>query len=417
MRNKFKEFYKATQEEVTELWENSFLSFDANVLLNLYRYTENSRNEIIGTFEYLTSKGRLWISYQAAFEYQKNRLTVISALKNTYDDLIHTLDKKSNEFSNELNLYKRHPYLKIEDLKSKVSESINDINSDLKTLKESHPDFFEDDPIFDILTKIFDDIIGNPLSTEELKLIFNEGKERYEKKVPPGYMDKEKEKNGEQSLYGDLIIWKELIKKTKELRKDLIFVTDDLKEDWWYIFNGKTIYPRPELIREFRKETGQEIMIYKPEQFLQYFNSNLKKQVKEETLKEVVETRKIDELSFDSLKVFQDKVAFNEEALRRLQEQAALWQDNTIKWRPNLDLANNLNELKERQHFLNEEALRRLQEQAALWQDNTIKWRPNLDLANNLNNQTSINPKTEEHIDKSPRANSKKQTKGNNKSK
>lgn len=37
MRDKFKEFYPPEKNEIDEYWKDAIFSFDANVLLNLYR--------------------------------------------------------------------------------------------------------------------------------------------------------------------------------------------------------------------------------------------------------------------------------------------------------------------------------------------------------------------------------------------
>ena len=302
MRTKFKEFYKPTEEEVAAFWRDAIFSFDANVLLNLYRYSENTSKEVLDTISHLVENNRVWITYQAALEYQKNRLNVIDNLKKAYDRLLDSLTKKLQEIELELNNFKRHPYLAPEEYKSTINEVFGRLIDQLKKLKNEHPNFFDSDYIFDTLTTLFKDCIGDSFSNEDLLDIYKTGKERYEKKIPPGYMDSDKEKKGEQSLYGDLIIWKELIKKIKAEKVKLIFITDDLKEDWWYIFNGKTISPRPELIKEFADKSQSEIIIYKPEQFLQYFKEHLKKDIKDETLKEVEEIRKNDEKYFVELK-------------------------------------------------------------------------------------------------------------------
>jgi hypothetical protein len=134
------------------------------------------------------------------------------------------------------------------------------------------------------------------LSDTDLATIFKEGKERYEKKIPPGYMDKkEKEQRGNLALYGDLIIWNEIIGKFKEGDTKTIFVTDDLKEDWWLVFKGHTIGPRPELLKEFIKTTNKQILIYKPEQFLKYSKDKLDQPLTEGALDEVEKIREFDE--------------------------------------------------------------------------------------------------------------------------
>lgn len=68
-------------------------------------------------------------------------------------------------------------------------------------------------------------------------------------------MKKKKKDSGDRRLYGDLIVWKQVIQKSKKDKINIILVTDDLKEDWWLKINGKTIGPRFELIKEFHIET------------------------------------------------------------------------------------------------------------------------------------------------------------------
>jgi len=61
-------------------------------------------------------------------------------------------------------------------------------------------------------------------------------------------------------MYGDLIIWKQIIVKAKDDNIDtVIFITDDVKEDWWYILdsNGKKeIGVRAELREEIYRESN-----------------------------------------------------------------------------------------------------------------------------------------------------------------
>lgn len=164
----------------------------------------------------------------------------------------------------------------------------------------NHPNLLEADPFFSKLTEVLDGCIGDSFSDEELKAIYKEGKERYDKSIPPGYMDKkDKEKNGDQSLYGDVIIWKELLRRFGKSNSDnVIFITDDLKEDWWYTFGGNTISPRYELLKEFRDITGKGELIYKPIQFLKFAKSYLKQKLGESAVEEVEFVRKNDESLF-----------------------------------------------------------------------------------------------------------------------
>src|SRR5207245_1339836 len=106
--------------------------------------------------------------------------------------------------------------------------------------------------------------IGEACTKEELDKIHREGQQRYAAKIPPGYSDASKP---EPDRYGDLVLWKQLIKHTKCVAKPLIFVTDDRKDDWWLERDGKKVGPRPELIQEMWLETNQHCYLYSAEQF------------------------------------------------------------------------------------------------------------------------------------------------------
>ena len=92
LKQKFSEYYKLSEEEVLEHWKNDVFSLDANVLLNLYRYTPKTREAFFDLLEQI--KDRLWIPYQAGYEYQKNRLIVIRAQKEAYTHIRETLVKQ-----------------------------------------------------------------------------------------------------------------------------------------------------------------------------------------------------------------------------------------------------------------------------------------------------------------------------------
>ena len=295
MKEKFSEYYKIGDDALKKHWEEDFFSFDANVLLNLYRYTPNTRDAFFSLLEKIND--RIWISYQAAYEYQKNRLLVINAQKEAYNEIRNILEKKKNEIESKLNDFKRHPYLKSDELKIQIESAFKSINKDLERLEKNHPDYLLEDPIWERLTKILDKKIGDDTTIEELEKIYREGKKRYDEETPPGYKDKITKKNEvNRSLYGDLIVWKQIIEKAKSINPSIIFVTDDRKEDWWYKFQGKTISSRPELNKEFRDETKKNINIYQADGFLELAYKNLNQNKNAQAIEEIREVRIEDEL-------------------------------------------------------------------------------------------------------------------------
>lgn len=120
------------------------------------------------------------------------------------------------------------------------------------------------------IVSMFDEKVGNALTDEELDNYKKKIDLRYSKKIPPGYKDANKP---DDKKYGDAINWLETIKYSTENKKNIIYITDDKKEDWIETINGKKIGPRKELLSEFYCSTGGNIIyIYNTYSFLEAFN-------------------------------------------------------------------------------------------------------------------------------------------------
>ena len=294
VKDTFSEYYKVSESELKKHWQQDLFSFDANVLLNLYRYTPKTRRAFFSLLEKI--EDRIWIPYQAAYEYLKNRLIVINAQKEAYSDIRDTLEKKKGEIEAKLNSFKKHPYLHTVELKYQIESAFHSIEKDLDKLEKEHPDYLTEDPVWEKLTELLRSKVGEDFTKDNLEKIYREGKKRYEEDIPPGYMDLKNKKNeADKSLYGDLLVWKQIIEKAKTIEHSVVLITDDLKEDWWYKFKGKTISPRPELIKEFKEETGKRINIYQADVFLEMANKNLMQNTDREAIQEMRKIRLADE--------------------------------------------------------------------------------------------------------------------------
>ncbi len=288
MKNLFSEYYKLSEEKIKEIWEDSIIVFDANILLNLYRYTDETRKDFIEVIE--KYKDRLWIPYQVAWEYLRNRVSIIIDNGNAYDKLIQQIEEKFNKAVNELSLdaYSHHPYIDVADVKKKIDNCKKTIVSNLQKKRDEYPDYLHDDEILDFVTKNFEGRVGSDCTQKELDEIYKEGDSRYKNKIPPGYCDeKEKKDEGKRRLYGDLIVWKQVIKESSSKKKDVIFVTDDRKDDWWLRKSGKTICPRNELFKEFQDQTERNILIYNGLSFLKCTKQDKTVKISKKTINEV----------------------------------------------------------------------------------------------------------------------------------
>ncbi len=131
--------------------------------------------------------------------------------------------------------------------------------------------------------------------------MYEQGKDRYEQRRPPGYLDKGKSKQDDQFYFagdlvikrefGDLIIWFQIIKEaTNKKLEHIIFITDDDKDDWWWTYKGKTIGARPELVEEIKQKAGvKSFYMYNSARFLKYAKEFLGAEINQETINQVKE--------------------------------------------------------------------------------------------------------------------------------
>ena len=53
-----------------------------------------------------------------------------------------------------------------------------------------------------------------------------------------------------------MLIWRTILEIGKTRKLPLIFVSDDQKADWWHQSEGLPLYPRFELVDEYRRHSG-----------------------------------------------------------------------------------------------------------------------------------------------------------------
>ncbi len=82
MKELFRGFYKLKDYELIELWDNAFITFDTNVLLNLYRYSVETRNALFKLLNNLSTK--IFLTYQVGLEFHQNRFDVIIEQERLY---------------------------------------------------------------------------------------------------------------------------------------------------------------------------------------------------------------------------------------------------------------------------------------------------------------------------------------------
>jgi hypothetical protein len=286
MKKSFAGYYRPSDDEFSRLWQDCIFVLDANVLLNVYRYSSKTQESFFGILEKL--QDRLWLPHQAALEYHKNRLEVISDQIHAYDVIEELIDDQLEKVENGLKSYRRHPLIDITEIKEPLNSAREKVKAKLREERSKHPDYLDTDPLLDRLTKLFQDKVGEPYSEGEMESLSKVAEQRFKRQIPPGYKDSPK---GGLEQYGDVTLWFQVIDMAKSSQKPVVLISEERKEDWWLLHRGKTIGPRPELIQEMKVKTGVAFYMYSTEQFFKYSGKLLRLKDQKDAIKEAKDVR------------------------------------------------------------------------------------------------------------------------------
>lgn len=298
MKSKFFEYYLKQESDFDSLWNDAEFVFDSNILLGLYSYPDSSRKKILRLLNKMSE--RLWIPNQVGIEFHRHRIDVIHKNNEKCEELKEKITDLSNYLSRELN---QHPFVSV----IGVGDKLNEIKAILEDDKSTSKIDFDDDPLLKSITDLFDGKVGDPFNQDEFAQTVRDGEKRYPQRIPPGYMDRNKDKSDQSGLrkYGDLIIWKQMINRVKSTNKPILFIGNDLKEDWWVKIrykngNEKIIGPRPELLKEMKDETGHNFHIYQMERFIELAGKKLKVRFEKKDIQDIKESAELDIMKSDT---------------------------------------------------------------------------------------------------------------------
>lgn len=256
MRMETSDFMKmVTKKKFKDIWENGLVSFDTCCLGRMYEWEYLYAVNIKDAISYLYQTGKLWETEVNIQEFSKQRKEIRESIyAQKYENgILKNLKKRPipwNKIDGTMGRWEARGFSEtfineIKKLYGKKQITDEEFRCIVEMSKRTSQQLN--------VEQLFDDLLvsdGVTLSEiEKLTLLT-----RYESgEICPGCKDRGKN-NGNK--YNDLYIWELLKKKAQNESKDVIFVTMDTKEDWF-----KNKLPRPEYIKEFRNETGQEIVI------------------------------------------------------------------------------------------------------------------------------------------------------------
>lgn len=300
-----------SKSEITPELEERLLGeakivFDTSSLFRLYYLVPKHMKTLIDIFKILSD--RVWVPAHVFEEYSRNRACCCqkprsekyreSAFsKNGIVDELRSFveEREENPFM--------HPVVTEETLK-KLKDCLSLIETPLADAKTAlNFDFQEQKKVFEAFVDEKNDPVkqwidsidkGAPFTYKEILEIIKEGDLRYRHQLPPGYMDavdvieegdavekRSKEKKGNKKdgidKFGDLIIWKEIIRHSIDADKDILFISNDVVKGDTVILQGvEKGNPRRELLTEFEECTNHNVWFYTLEKFIDKLISHYK---------------------------------------------------------------------------------------------------------------------------------------------
>ena len=261
----FQGYRSVSSDELDSAIKDATIVFDTNALLHLYTYQGEMRDAYLTVLKKFGK--RLFIPHHVIDEFWRTRLLKLRDLRrddhevNAISELLSEIEKKYNSWhrrainhdtplSGELNALRSAGTILLDSM-ADAAGSENDVTVDTPTYQ---------DPVILALAKILDQKVGDRPSPEELKVMETEGNRRLDLRIPPGYIDARKE--SKRSL-GDFLIWEQTLREIESRgdKSNLLFVTQDNKEDWWLYPGTSEKRARPELTEEYSRRIGGKVFL------------------------------------------------------------------------------------------------------------------------------------------------------------
>lgn len=256
----------------------TLIVIDTNYLLSILRLSPDLAVKYINAL--INNKKNIYIPYIVALEFNFNKSSVKYENKKnieTINEIKDNIEKVLSE--SQIELSKILLTDQLDRIKKHNDTYLKKLDSELHSIKETDRNKTDNDT-YNSLIDAISTKIGEKPTQSSINNIEAEGKTRYENKIAPGY-DDVKNKVGSRSFdgieyqrkYGDLLIWKDIILKAKELKKKrVIFVTDDgtsgKKDDLFYQIHGNKIGPTIEMMDELYKDSNADLYILRNEHFV-----------------------------------------------------------------------------------------------------------------------------------------------------
>lgn len=227
---------------------------DTNALLLPYQVGKEDLSRIRDAFKKLALSGQLYAPARVIREFLSQRDRLLGEMIQKLNDAKSRLQPPTYQLPASLNGL--DGYDRFGEAVKASRQAKEDFVAAADDLIEIVRGWRGNDPVTAVYYEIFtNDRIAE--TDEDPGALRDEWETERKRKVFPGYKDGTKHDKG----IGDFIIWKTITGLGRAQKKDLIFVTGEQKADWLVRSKGQPIYPKPELVAEYRFHSGKSLRL------------------------------------------------------------------------------------------------------------------------------------------------------------
>lgn len=232
----FPEFHQEKLETTDIKDENNLIVVDTNFLLQILELPIDIATKYVDSLKSI--KRNLYIPYLVALEFHFNKSNKKKTKKRNADSYFKQVESALNQLKSSV---QNTDLIKMDIENGKLKHLIGNLELFTDDFLTKVNSFVRDeitdkeDEVYKELLNIISDSIGDVYEQEWIDEIEKEGEKRFAEAIPPGFDDKNKDGTRKYNgisyhqKYGDLIIWKDILKKaTEQPRGDkVIFITND----------------------------------------------------------------------------------------------------------------------------------------------------------------------------------------------
>lgn len=261
--------------------EEVLIVLDSSAILDIYKHDRAYSHNLLKSYQINLDK--VWVPNHVSVEVERNQHSVEASRKTEIDRLPKNINESIRKFKQNISALLKNPrkfnYPSVLTLSSQLESKIDELEQIVSDYENQVCSIVEDRQpgiVSEFLEKLKSSgKVGEGYDIFDKLAIYTEGNIRYELNIPPGFKDaKPKDKKDEKGKknkkdkkdkkdetgtrkFGDLIIWKEILDKINSDRQSLLFITSDVKCDWWELDEDKKIIDKHTMLNEeFEKVTG-----------------------------------------------------------------------------------------------------------------------------------------------------------------